>query len=77
MNHYSVKPLLSAGRIDHAHHKNIAYKALDETLMLSNAVTRAVELTDKTETLIVVTGDHSHSFAFSGYPVMGDDILGM
>ena len=71
------KTLLSAGKIDHAHHNNNAYKALDETLMLSKAVTKAEELTNKTDTLLVVTGDHSHSFAFSGYPYMGHDILGI
>ena len=64
------------GRIDHAHHDNIAYRALDETLMFAEAVTKAVELTDINDTLIVVTGDHSHSFAFSGYPEMDSDILG-
>ena len=44
--------------------------------MFAEAVSKAVELTDKNDTLIVVTGDHSHSFAFSGYPYMDTDILG-
>ena len=68
--------MLSGGRIDHAHHGNIAYRALDETLVFAEAVNKAVELTDINDTLIVVTGDHSHSFALSGYPEMDSDILG-
>ena len=68
--------LYTGGRIDHAHHDNIAYRALDETLVFAEAVSKAVELTNINDTLIVVTADHSHSFAFSGYPEMDSDILG-
>ena len=68
--------LYTVSRIDHAHHDNIAYRALDETLVFAEAVSKTVELTNINDTLSVVTADHSHSYAFSGYPEMDTDILG-
>ena len=69
--------MVEAGRIDHGHHVNNAYRALDETIELSNAVRAALELTDPKETLIVVTADHGHTMSISGYPGRGNDILGL
>jgi alkaline phosphatase len=68
--------MVESGRIDHAHHGNNAYRALTDTIELSNAVRRALEKTDPAETLVVVTADHSHVFTIAGYPTRGNDILG-
>jgi len=69
--------LVEAGRIDHAHHINNAYRALTDTIALSDAVRRALELTKPDETLIVTTADHSHTLTMAGYPNRGNDILGL
>lgn len=68
---------VEAGRIDHAHHAGNAQRALLDTIELSNAVRRAVAMTDPAETLIIVTADHSHTFTIAGYPHRGNDILGL
>lgn len=68
--------LVEGGRIDHAHHMNNAYRALDETREFANAVRAAQALTDSNDTLIVVTADHSHTLTFSGYGRRGNPILG-
>lgn len=68
--------LVEAGRIDHAHHEGNAYRALDETIALSDAVRAAAEATSAEDTLILVTADHAHTLSFSGYPVRGNPILG-
>lgn len=67
---------VEGGNIDWAHHETHAHVALDETVMLSNAVKRAVEMTSRDDTLIVVTSDHSHTMTLNGYPHRGSDILG-
>lgn len=67
---------VEGGLIDWAHHKNRAHLALDETVMLSKAVKRAMELTSRDDTLIVVTSDHSHTMTLNGYPYRGSDIFG-
>ena len=68
--------MVEAGRIDHAHHFNNAYRALEDTLALDAAVARAVaDLGDSA--LILVTADHSHTFTFSGYPARGNPMLGL
>ena len=65
------------GRIDHAHHYNNPYRALDETLSLETAVLSALELVEPTETLIVVTADHSHVMTMGGQATpLGNPILG-
>ena len=68
--------LVEGGRIDHAHHMNLAGVALRETLALDQAVEAAVKLVDLEETLVVVTSDHAHTLTLNGYPVRGQDILG-
>tara|TARA_A100001037_G_scaffold306099_2_gene349223 strand:- start:1640 stop:3049 length:1410 start_codon:yes stop_codon:yes gene_type:complete len=68
--------MVEAGRIDHAHHFSNAYRALVDTVALSDAVQRAVNLTSAADTLIIVTADHSHTFTISGYPSRGNPILG-
>lgn len=67
--------MVEGGRIDHANHAGNAFRALDETVALSDAVRAAVESAPK-DTLIVVTADHSHTLNFVGYPVRGNPILG-
>ncbi len=68
--------VVEGGRIDHAHHYNNAYNALNETVEFSNAVAAALAATDADETLIIVTADHSHVMTMSGYPTRGNPILG-
>lgn len=67
---------MAGGRIDHAHHSNTAKVALEEVLSFNDAIGKAVQLTDQSDTLIVVTADHSHVFTISGYPSRGNPILG-
>lgn len=60
---------IEGGRIDQAHHDNQARMALDETIEFSKAIAAARELTSEDDTLLVITADHSHAFAYSGYGV--------
>lgn len=69
--------VVEGGRIDHAHHFGNAWRALTDTLALSDAVRAAVEATNPEETLVVVTADHSHVLSFAGYPARGNPILGL
>ncbi len=69
--------MVEAGRIDHAHHAGNAFRALTDTIELSNAVRAATQKVNLDETLIIVTADHSHTFNMVGYPVRGNNILGL
>ena len=72
---------IEGGRIDHAHHAGNARRALLETIEFSNAIQRTVDVLRAAgqldHTLILVTADHSHTFAISGYPSRGNPILGL
>lgn len=68
--------MVEGGRIDHGHHASNAYRALGDTIALSDAVRVAVEKTRPEQTLIVVTADHSHTLTIAGYPKRGNPILG-
>lgn len=68
--------IVEAGRIDHAHHAGNAYNALHETIDLSNSVAAALTQIDLSDTLVIVTADHSHVMTFAGYQKRGNPILG-
>nr|WP_283620002.1 alkaline phosphatase [Alteromonas macleodii] len=68
--------MVESGRIDHAHHAGNAYGALHDTMAFAEAVAKADELTDDSDTLIIVTADHGHVFTIAGYPKRGNPILG-
>ncbi|MBA3695995.1 MAG: alkaline phosphatase [Methylotenera sp.] len=67
--------MVEAGRIDHAHHAGNAYRALAETVALSDAVKATLAKINLDETLIIVTADHSHTMTLSGYAKRGNPIL--
>ena len=68
--------MVEAGRIDHAHHQNMAKMAMEETLALEEAVQVVMEMTAREDTLVIVTADHSHAVTINGYPERGNPILG-
>lgn len=68
--------VIESGRIDHAHHEGIAFKALSETQELHETVAWLLTQVDLNETLIVVTADHSHTLTLGGYTTRGNPILG-
>jgi alkaline phosphatase len=70
--------MVEAGHIDKAHHSTKANKAMSETVALDLAVEETLAmLGDRlNETLVIVTSDHSHTMAMSGYPTRGKDIRG-
>lgn len=69
--------MVEAGRIDHAHHDGNAYRALRDTVALSDAVRAVAKKVNLEETLIIVTADHSHTLFIQGYPARGNNILGL
>ncbi|KAM7107007.1 intestinal-type alkaline phosphatase-like [Ciconia maguari] len=68
---------VEGGRIDHGHHSGRAKQALMEAVMLDRAVARVGELTSPSDTLTVVTADHSHVFTFGGNTLRGTSIFGL
>ena len=69
--------MVEAGRVDHAHHGGNANRALHDAIALSDAVRKAMEMVDLSETVIMVTADHSHVLTMAGYPERGNPILGV
>ncbi|XP_064611065.1 alkaline phosphatase-like [Liolophura sinensis] len=69
--------MVEGGRIDHGHHANLAKRALTDTLAFDEAVEVAKSMTNQSDTLIVVTADHSHTMVISGYASKGNPILGL
>ena len=69
--------MVEGGRIDHAHHDGNAARALEDTVAFDAAVQKALDLTTREDTLIVVTADHSHTLTINGYPKRGNPLLGL
>uniref|UniRef100_A0A8D2IX30 Alkaline phosphatase n=1 Tax=Varanus komodoensis TaxID=61221 RepID=A0A8D2IX30_VARKO len=66
-----------SGKIDLGHHDGIAKRALTEAVEFDRAIQRAGELTNETDTLSVISADHSHVFSFGGYTLRGTSIFGL
>ena len=69
--------LVEAGRVDHANHATNAHRMVTDGVAFSNAVRVADEMTDDSDTLIIVTADHSHVLSIAGYTKLGSKILGL
>lgn len=67
--------MVEGGRIDHGHHAGRAELALDEGIAFDEAIAATLSKVDLSETLIIVTADHSHVFTIAGYPTRGNPIL--
>lgn len=67
---------VEGGRIDHAHHRGNAARALADAVEFAAAIGVARSLTETADTLIVVTADHAHALAMMGYATRGNPILG-
>ncbi len=67
---------IEGARIDHAHHKGNAYRALHDGIALADAVEVARKMTNGRDTLIIVTADHSHGFVMTGDTTRGNPIMG-
>ncbi len=69
--------MVEGGRIDHASHKSNAYRTLTDGVAMNDAVKAVLRKVNLDETLIVVTGDHSHTLTIAGYAKRGNPILGI
>lgn len=69
--------LVEGGRVDHAHHAGNAARALEDAVALDGAIRAALDAVNLKDTLVLVTADHSHTLAMSGYPQRGNPILGV
>jgi len=69
--------MVEGGRIDHGHHDGKPGYALRETQEFAEAVETALGLVDRSDTLVLVTADHSHTLTMAGYPTRGNPILGL
>ncbi|MEQ2181043.1 hypothetical protein GOODEAATRI_007306 [Goodea atripinnis] len=74
---YILSCAVLRGRIDHGHHDGIANLALTEAEMFDRAIERAAQITRESDTLTVVTADHSHVFTFGGNTPRGNPIFGL
>jgi len=69
--------MVEGARIDHGHHDGIAGYALLEAQEFAKAIAMALEKVDLSETLVLVTADHSHTLSLGGYTTRGNPILGL
>ena len=68
--------MVEGGRIDQAHHEGWAQRALNETIAFNLAIEEAISMVNLSETLVIVTADHSHDMVFTGYAKRGSDVTG-
>jgi alkaline phosphatase len=57
--------LIEGGRIDHGSHASDAFRTLTDAVAMNEAVKAVLRKVNLDETLIVVTGDHSHTLTIS------------
>ncbi|RCN30957.1 alkaline phosphatase family protein [Ancylostoma caninum] len=59
--------MVEGGNIDIAEHANQMHLAFAEVYEFEEAIRKAREMTDPSETLIIVTADHGHALTLPGY----------
>jgi alkaline phosphatase len=69
--------MVEGGRIDHAHHAGNAARALEDVVAFDEAIKAGLDATSDSDTLVIVTADHSHVLSMSGYPSRNNPILGL
>jgi len=73
--------VVESGLIDLAHHQSHARMAMDEVIELHDAIDATLKLLEeggmKDDTLIISTSDHAHTLTLTGYPPIGNNILGV
>jgi len=69
--------LIEGGRVDHGSHAGNAFRTMTDAVALNEAVKTVLRKVDLNETLIVVTGDHSHTLTIAGYAKRGNPLLGI
>lgn len=69
--------MIESGRIDHANHAGNTFRTVTDGEAFAKAVKVALEMTSQEDTLVMVTADHEHAIAFSGYAGRGSNILGL
>lgn len=67
--------MVEGGRIDHALHGTNAKRVMEDTIAFDEAIQRALDKVDLSNTLIVVTADHDHTLVINGYAQKGNPIL--
>jgi alkaline phosphatase len=65
--------MVESGRIDHAHHAGNAFRALSDCDEMDRAIAAAIDSVDLSETLIIVSADHSHVFTIAGYSLVNSN----
>lgn len=68
---------VEGGRIDHAHHGSSAYNSITDWVAFDDAIQKALDMTSESDTLIVITADHSHTLMFGGNGVRGAPVFGL
>lgn len=68
---------IEAGRVDHANHGGNLHRVLTDGVAFADAVQMAMDMTDDSDTLIIVTADHEHAITFNGYCGRGSAITGL
>lgn len=69
--------VIESGRVDHANHDGNVYRTVTDGVAFDDAVAKAIEMTSEDDTLVIVTADHEHAIAFSGYCGRGSPIHGL
>lgn len=68
---------VEGGLIDQSHHQTRARIAIDETIELDKAIQLARKKLSDSDTLFIVTADHSQGMTYTGFADRGSDIFGM
>jgi alkaline phosphatase len=69
--------LIEGGRVDHANHGGNLHRAVTDGKAFADAVAKVMQMTNPTDTLLIVTADHGHTLTFNGYCGRGSPITGL